>query len=328
MRKSKGLSYALSILFIVLLGIVITTMILILMNKKLTQKKESDLSIIVDEISYAKCSAYCLSCFAEDCSCSVNKKEVPCSFFTDTANLINKLNEMEFNYESPLPYNTVSSIPRKCKLADIVGISSSVKSSIEKNVKDKAIVRYKEFVERYAEEYSLPPCLLFTTIAVESSGGDEKITYRNGKAVSCGITMITPETYRMLTGESCDDKECCEKLKNDDELSIKLAARYFVSSLTRIKEITSTYSYPQDDILFLAYVFAYYNGGSKALSPSRDCSLDNCIDLKESLENEFDNVKNVPAFMCSYNSGEYGKETQPHVKKALYAYYYCNEVLR
>ena len=81
MQRKKGLSYALNILFIVLVGIVITTMILILVNKKLTQKKESDLSIIVDEISYAKCSAFCLSCFAEDCTCSVNKRQALFFFY-------------------------------------------------------------------------------------------------------------------------------------------------------------------------------------------------------------------------------------------------------
>lgn len=329
----KGLSYALNVIFIVIVGIVVSTMLITLVNIKLAQKKERDLPIIIDELNYAKCSAYCATCFDDECMCNVEDKEVACSFFVSTENLINELNTLEYSYESPLPEDATSSLPKKCKLADVVGISERVKESIKKNIKDKAIPRYKDLVEKYAERYGIPTCLIYTIIAIESSGGDNKVIVMKDeesdkeKEVSCGITMITPETYRELTGESCNDEECCEKLKKDDELAIKLSVRYIVSSLTQIKGLISTYNYPDNDLLFMAYVFAYYNGGFKALTPSKDCSLESCNDLKETLQEEFGEVENVPAFMCSYNAGGYGRETQPYVRKALYAYQYCKKLL-
>jgi hypothetical protein len=145
-----------------------------------------------------------------------------------------------------------------------------------------------QYFEKYGQPNSVDADTL-RAIAMAESGGDPN-TDNAGKA--CGLMQISPETATALNdGVSVS----CAQLKSDQELSIRLAAKYL--NLNRTK-------FGTNDLI------AGYNGGydrtpgsGHALSPSKDCGAQ------------------YMAYQCCTNAGELS-ETQDYVQR-VHQYYNC-----
>ena len=90
-------------------------------------------------------------------------------------------------------------------------------------------IKYQNYVEKYAEEYSVPRDLLYATIAVES-GFDENAVSNAG---AIGLTQIMPDTLSWLetkTGESYTE----EDLRNP-EIAIKYCAVFYSILLSKFE---------------------------------------------------------------------------------------------
>ena len=90
-------------------------------------------------------------------------------------------------------------------------------------------IKYQNYVEKYAEEYSVPRDLLYATISVES-GFDENAVSNAG---AIGLTQIMPDTLSWLetkTGESYTE----EDLRNP-EIAIKYCAVFYSILLSKFE---------------------------------------------------------------------------------------------
>ena len=82
-------------------------------------------------------------------------------------------------------------------------------------------IKYQSYVEKYAEEYSVPRDLLYATIQVES-GFDENAVSNAG---AVGLTQILPDTLSWLETKTGEDYTQ-EDLKNP-EIAIKYCAVFY-----------------------------------------------------------------------------------------------------
>ena len=84
----------------------------------------------------------------------------------------------------------------------------------------------------FTNSAGVDPCLLRAMAQMESSCGANKGPSGAG---ACGLMQLLPSTAKSIDGASftgMTDGQICEKLKNDDALSIQLAARYTSTNLS------------------------------------------------------------------------------------------------
>ena len=85
---------------------------------------------------------------------------------------------------------------------------------------------FKEYVEKYSSEYSVPEYIVYSVIKVESDF-DENAKSEKG---ACGLMQLMPETYKWLTevdGEKAEDIfDPCENIKYGTYYLSMLYKRY------------------------------------------------------------------------------------------------------
>ena len=106
-------------------------------------------------------------------------------------------------------------------LAFVAVISAVTVILLRVGYKHRYPQKYTEYIEKYADEYSVPVNLLYATIKVES-GFDENAKSESG---AIGLTQIMPDTLAWLqtkTGEKYTEADL-----SDPEISIKYCALFY-----------------------------------------------------------------------------------------------------
>lgn len=336
MKKNYKSLSVISILFYLALLSVIVVMLVIATKKHVSFFGNFFGETSEQSAAYNRCLTYCLSASPKD-KCKYGDKEILCAAFLSVFGSSFVFDDEIFNEGSltalgikkeNLVSNVGSSEEYKCKIYDFLniekrtlgkGIGIPSLDDIRKSV-ERTIEKYGSAIEEISENEGIDPCVLVSTVAIESSGGVVKRT----KYISCGITMITPQNLRSLgyCNAKESDKECCEKIAKNDRAAIELSVKLFKRFENNVNQYIFKNNYPIDEkgVFKLAYLFAYYNGGGSCMGPSKSCSFTSCKNLKEDLRG-FDSI---PIFMCAYKPGGC-IETQAHVTKSLYAYKICKE---
>jgi hypothetical protein len=143
----------------------------------------------------------------------------------------------------------------------VVGIPSSFSSTLNStqiNAGIGAVSSYDSYINSSAAKYGIDPATLKAIIVAESAGNPTAISPKG----AYGIAQILPTTAQTLDpagtkGLSIDEVK--NKLTSDPAYSIDLAAKNLAEGLKKGNGDLTTAN-------------AYYNGGSNAIAPSRDCA--------------------------------------------------------
>lgn len=90
--------------------------------------------------------------------------------------------------------------------------------------------KYTEYIEKYAEEYSVPENLLYATAKVES-GFDKNACSEAG---ALGLTQIMPDTLVWLQTKTGDDYSADDLMQ--PEVSVKYCAVFYSILLSRFQD--------------------------------------------------------------------------------------------
>ena len=188
-----------------------------------------------------------------------------------------------------------------------------------------------KYIDEATSKYNFnDKCIIISIMAIESCGDKEMKWNSGSEKVSYGIMQISKKTYseliqkhavdlkKIFPGKSLDNEHLEENL-GDVKFSIYLAVLYLKDYEDYVERKVEEYDYQNlgfksKDDERVAFYGAVYNGGSDALSQSRDCSSDRCKEIKFK----------VPKVMCAYNPGGL-VETQKYIVTMLRLYSLCKK---
>lgn len=99
----------------------------------------------------------------------------------------------------------------------------------EKMLRYSYPIKYREYVEKYADEYGLDKYLLYALIKTESSFNPDACS----DAGAIGLTQITEETFRWLKSKIARDEEIVFEDLYRPEVSVRFGAYYISRCLER-----------------------------------------------------------------------------------------------